>query len=294
VILVTGAGGKTGRAVVRALAGRGAAVRGLVYRPAQVQALRELGAREAVAGDVRDAAAVEQALHGVQALYHICPNMSPDELAIGRLVIGAARSAGVAHFVYHSVLHPQTEAMPHHWQKLRVEEHLFESGLAYTILQPAAYMQNVLAGWESIVEEGIYRVPYPAQTRLRMVDVEDVACAAALALTQAGHEGAIYELAGPEALTQVQVAATLSQVLGRVVRAEVIPLDAWEQRARASGLGDYQVETLVKMFRYYERYGLEGNPNVLRWLLGRPPTPFVACVERVARELRQPGDRAQG
>jgi uncharacterized protein YbjT (DUF2867 family) len=209
--------------------------------------------------------------------------MSPDELGIGRLVIGAARSAGVAHFVYHSVLHPQTEAMPHHWQKLRVEEHLFESGLPFTILQPAAYMQNVLAGWDSIVEEGIYRVPYPAQTRLGIVDVEDVACAAALVLTQAGHEGAIYELAGPEALTQVQVAAILGQVLGRAVRAEELALEAWERRARASGLGDYQVETLVKMFRYYERYGLEGNPNVLRWLLGRPPTPFAAFVERVPR-----------
>jgi uncharacterized protein YbjT (DUF2867 family) len=193
--------------------------------------------------------------------------------------------------VYHSVLHPQTEAMPHHWQKLRVEEHLFESGLAYTILQPAAYMQNVLAGWDSILEQGIYSVPYPVQTRLGMVDVEDVAGAAALVLTQAGHAGAIYELAGPEALTQVQVAAILGQALGRAVRAEELALDAWEQRARASGLGDYQVETLVKMFRYYERYGLWGNPNVLRWLLGRPPTPFAAFVERV---LQRPGDRAQG
>ena len=63
------------------------------------------------------------------SVYHVCPNVSPDEIAIGRVSIAAARSAGVEHFVYHSVLHPQTEAMPHHWLKLRVEEALITSGL---------------------------------------------------------------------------------------------------------------------------------------------------------------------
>ena len=155
MILVTGASGKTGRAVVRALVARGAAVRALVYRPAQVQPLRELGARQVIAGDMRDRPTVERAAQGVRALYHICPNMSPDEFIIGRTVVGAARSAGLSHIVYHSVLHPQTEAMPHHWAKLRVEEHLFECGLPYTILQPAAYMQNILAGWRSILEDGV-------------------------------------------------------------------------------------------------------------------------------------------
>lgn len=290
VILVTGAAGKTGRAVVRALTGRGAAVRALVYRPAQASPLQALGACEIVVGDMRSPVAVQKAVQGVQAIYHICPNMSPDEVAIGRLLIEAARSAGRVHFVYHSVLHPQTEAMPHHWQKLRVEEHLFESGLAYTILQPAAYMQNVLAGWDSIVNQGVYRVPYAVETRLGMVDLDDVAAAAAGVLTQGGHAGASYELAGPEALTQVEVAAILSQVLGRPVRAETTPRDVWQQRARAAGLGEYQVETLVKMFDYYERYGLWGNPNVLSWLLGRPPASFAACVERMARAVVSPSE----
>ncbi len=284
MILVTGAAGKTGRAVVRALVARGAAVRALVYRPTQVAPLKELGAQELIVGDMRDLPTLEEAVQGVRALYHICPNMSPDELTIGQLVVGAARSAGVAHFVYHSVLHPQTEAMPHHWGKLRVEEHLFESGLPYTILQPAAYMQNMLTGWNSIVEYGVYRVPYPLETRLGMVDLQDVAAAAAGVLTQLGHQGATYELAGAEALTQTGVAGILSSALGRTVRAEAVPLDVWETGARQAGLGDYQVETLIKMFRYYESYGLWGNPNVLRWLLGRPPTTFAAFVQRTVQE----------
>jgi NAD(P)H dehydrogenase (quinone) len=282
VILVTGAAGKTGRAVVRALGALGTSVRALVYRPTQVPVLMSLGVQDVVAGDMRTQAVLDRAVEGVQSVYHICPNMSPDEFALGQMITQAARTAGVTHFVYHSVLHPQTEAMPHHWQKLRVEEHIFETGLPYTILQPAAYMQNVLAGWGAIVEHGVYRVPYALDTRLGMVDLEDVAAVAATVLTESGHLGAVYELSGAEALTQIEVAAELSRGLGRPVQAELISLDEWVRGARAAGLGNYQVETLIKMFHYYEQYGLWGNPNALTWLLGRQPMTFSAFVERSA------------
>ena len=85
-----------------------------------------------------------------------------------------------------------------------------------------------------------------------------------------------------DALTQIEVAEVLAERLGRSVRAESIPLDVWERQARTGGLGDHQVETLMKMFRYYERYGFTGNPKVLGWLLGRAPTSFSGFVARVA------------
>ncbi len=281
MILVTGAGGKTGKAVIRALAARGEAVRALVHRDEAASVVKALGAREAVVGDLHDEGALRQAMHRVGAVYHICPNVSPDEIAIGNWVIAAARTAGVEHFIYHSVLHPQTEAMSHHWNKLRVEERLFESGLPSTILQPTAYMQNILAGWQSVVERGVYTVPYPVETRLSLVDLEDVAEAAAIVLTQAGHAGATYELVGTSPMTQVEVTEALSQKLGRPVRAEAQSIEMWEQRARAGGMGDYQVETLIKMFRYYEQHGLVGNPHVLGWLLGRKPTTLEEWCQRM-------------
>ena len=280
MILVTGAAGKTGRAVIRALAAEGQAIRALVHRPEQARLAESLGARQVIVGDMRDPATVDQATQGIRAVYHICPNISPDEVAMGQVAINAARSATVEHFVYHSVLHPQTEAMPHHWLKLRVEGKLFESGLPYTILQPAAYMQNVLAQWDQIVLQGTYPVPYATETRLSMVGLEDVAAAAAVVLIGSEHVGATYELVGTEAMSQDDVAAILGQQLGFPVCAEVVPLSTWERRARADGLGKYQIETLLKMFRYYERYGLSGNPRVLGWLLGRPPTTFAAFVMR--------------
>jgi NAD(P)H dehydrogenase (quinone) len=282
-ILVTGAGGKTGRAVVAALAARGAAVRALVRHPEDIAALRQRGAHEVVAGDMLVEADVRQAAEGAGAVYHICPNVHPGEVAIGLAAIAAARASGVEHFVFHSVLHPQAQAMPHHWNKLLVEEAIFTSGLPFTILQPAPYMQNVLASWATIREMGVYTVPYPVETRLSLVDLEDVAESAAIVLTESGHTGAIYELAGTPPLTQSEVAAGLGAGLGRPVNAVSERVPAWEHRVRAAGMGEAQISTLNKMFDYYARFGLPGNPNVLGGLLRRPPASLATFAARAAQ-----------
>src|SRR5258706_15815996 len=128
MILITGADGKTGRSLIKVLS-KVESVCAFVHREENVPVLKSLGADKVVAGDMRGESAVRSAMQGVRAIYHICPNMNPDEVEIGKLVIGEAQKAGVEHFVYHSVLHPQTEKMKHHWGKLRVEEMIFESGL---------------------------------------------------------------------------------------------------------------------------------------------------------------------
>ncbi len=284
MILVTGAAGKTGLALIGQLLDRREPVRAFVRSQAQADKLRALGVSQAVAGDLRDRHSLRKAAAGVQVIYHICPNMSPDEIAIGHNVIEAGRAAGVERLVYHSVLHPQTEEMPHHWHKLFVEAALFKSGLPFTILQPAAYMQNILAGWQQIIDQGAYTVPYHPETRLGMVDLLDVAEAAAIVLTGTGHQGATYELAGPETLTQSEVAARLGHQLGRPVRAEQISIEEWRNQARKAGLGAYQMDALVDMFHYYDRYGFWGNPRVLAHLLDRPPTPFDQFLQRTTAD----------
>ena len=280
MILVTGAGGKTGKAVVKALAARGETVRAFVHRDGLVQSVKALGASEISVGSLDDADALSRAMIGARAVYHICPNASPHEVAFARVVVAAAQGAGVRRFVYHSVLHPQIEAMPHHWEKMRVEEMLFGTDLDVTILQPTAYMQNLLAGWQTILDEGVLLAPYPVATQISLVDLGDVAEAAALVLTQPGHVGATYEIVGTPPLSQTEVAETLSQALGRPVRAEEQSPVAWEAQAHAAGMGDYQRETLVKMFRWYARSGLGGNSNTLTWLLGRAPTTLDAFAQR--------------
>jgi uncharacterized protein YbjT (DUF2867 family) len=290
MILITGAAGKTGRAVVKALFATGDSqkkepIRALVWRSEQIQPMLDLDIQEVVVGDLSSPEVLEQAARGIRAIYHIPPNVNPDEVRIGQGLIQAARSAGVEHFVYHSVLHPQVEAMPHHWQKLRVEELLFTSGLNFTVLQPTVYMQNILAQWDQILNHGVYSVPYAATTRLGMVDLEDVAAAAAVVLLENGHQGAIYELCGPDVLSQDEIASILAQVTGRPVRVEIQPRQLWEERAWASGLGEYQVTTLLKMFEYYEQNGFWGNPQVLGWLLRRQPGSYKEFIARVCRSV---------
>jgi hypothetical protein len=83
-------------------------------------------------------------------------------------------------------------------------------------------------------------------------------------------------------MTQSEVAAALGAQLGRPVNAAVETVLTWEQRVRAAGMGAAQISTLRQMFDYYARFGLPGNPNVLGWLLRRPPLTLAAFAARVA------------
>jgi uncharacterized protein YbjT (DUF2867 family) len=237
VIAVFGAAGKTGHAVVEALQ-----VRGLP--PASVRRL----VRATV--DLEDDASVTAATAGADVLYVLAPNMHPDEPGIVARAIRAAHTNEVARIVYHSVLRPGIRAMPHHWGKLEAEELLWGSGLDVTVLQPSAYTQNLLAclhGSELVV-------PYAVDRPFSLVDLADVAEATARVLSEPGHVGATYELAGP-----VTTIAALAEALGLTAR-----------RAR-SERGSRVPDALEAMFDWYDERGLAGNPTVLGWLLGRPP-----------------------
>ena len=277
MILVTGAGGKTGKAVIKALVQAGQPVRAWLRRAGQAEEIPET---DPIVGDLEDSNLWRQACLDVEALYLICPNMHPQELEIGRRAMRAARAAGVGRFVYHSVLHPQTEDMPHHWQKLRMEEAIFRSGLPFTILQPCAYMQNILALRTEIAATGTFTVPYDVRARFALVDLVDVAQAAARVLTESGHDGAIYELAGPENLSSTEIAKQLTDHLQRPVQAGRMPLRQWSKAAFESGMPTPTIESLAAMFRYYDAYGLVGSGNVLGWLLGRSPTSLAQFVKR--------------
>lgn len=281
MILVTGAAGKTGRAVIQALQPAGEPVRAFVRHDSQGDNLRLLGAKDVIIGDLRNPDDLLRAFTGVRAVYHICSNMNPDEVSIGRNTIEAAQKTGLQQFVYHSVLHPQVQAMTHHWNKLQVEALLFESGLAYTIMQPAAYMQNVLGYWTRMTDEGIYAVPYSNQSRFSLVDLADVAEAAARVLREPGkHDFAIYELCGWQILSNSDIARLVGDLIGREVSAVALDRADWEIKVRAEGMNEFSIKTLLNMFEYYDRHGFVGNGNVLTWLLGRLSTCFEEFLIR--------------
>jgi NAD(P)H dehydrogenase (quinone) len=272
MIAVSGAAGKTGRAILRALGSRRVAVRPLVRQPSGLEGERVV--------DLLDPASVTTALEGVEAVYLMAPNMHPAEREIGRLMIEAARRSGVAKIVYHSVLHPQLESMPHHWEKLRVEQAVIESSLRWTILQPAPYAQNFARPLD-----GVLRIAYRASAQFSFVDLADVGEAAAVALTSSAFESGIYELAGPEVLTVADVAAALGAPL------EMIHPEAWERTALAGGMAAGTAARLVAMFRHYDEHGLVGNPAALTLCSDeRPRRRFPHCSGRRPSSGPRTGD----
>lgn len=269
MIAVTGAAGKTGRAVVAALSRRGVRTRALVHREEQAQQ-GVPGAAESVAADLDDAAALAAALEGVEAVYLIAPNMHPDEPGLANDVIHACQAKGVDRIVYHSVIHPYVPAMPHHVDKAKVEALLQESGLDWTVLQPASYFENVYGVWDSIRGDGRWPLPYSSAAPFTPVALVDVAEVAATVLTDSRHRFATYELAGPEVLTTADMADIAGEVLGREIS---VAVDRDPAAAAA------RPERLQAMFDYYHSHGICGNGTVLAALLHRPPTTWRAWVD---------------
>lgn len=280
MILVTCAGGKTGRAIVPALAKAGQDVRAMVGRPESEASIAGLGSVEIVSGALTDGDAVAAALRGVEAIYYIAPNMTPDERLIGDIVIDAAKAAGVKRFIFHSTLHTQIEALPHHWARHFVEQALINSGLAYTILQCGSYMQNMLPAWAKMVESGVHSMAYDIDAPMSLVDLDDIAEVAVKVSTEPGFDNAIFEICGP-AVTLRQKAEILSKTLGILIRAEKQQLEAFLEHGSALGFSEFTLATMAKMFPYYDAHGLVGNAKTLGWILGRAPTDFEGFVRRV-------------
>ena len=282
-LLLTGANGRTGRAILAAMLARQVPVRAMVRNPAHVEALRQLGAAEVVLADFEDVASLRNAMAGASRLLHIGPPMHPHELEITTSLIRIAQDQGLAHFIYYSVMHPQSRAIRHHRLKSEAEEVLIDSGLPFTILQPSRYMQHLAPIWAEVQRSGVHAMPFDIDRRFSLVDLADLAEASAVVASEgARHHNAIYELAGPEALSQRDMAATISAVLGREITARAVSFEDLAARARASGANEDRVEQMLLMNRHYDVHGFLGNPNVLTMLLGRAPGRFRAYVEKLA------------
>lgn len=283
LLLLTGANGRTGRAILAAMNKQGVPVRAFIRSKAQEDELAALGARDCAVGDMQDQASIAAAMEGVTRVLHIGPPMHPEEVAITENFIRAAQTADVEHFIYYSVMHPLRRDVRHHRLKLDAEEVLVESGLPYTIVQPSRYMQHLAPIWPWVVEEAVHAMPFSVEQKFSVVDLYDLATACAIVASSSDHFYATYELAGPEALSQTDMAAIISDVLGSRVTAEAVPLEKVAAKARAAGTNEDRVEQMLTMNRHYDTHGFCGNPNILEYLLGRPATRFRSYVESLAR-----------
>ena len=264
-IAVTGAHGKTGRAVMAAVAPTWR-IRALARNEVQAAALREV-TQDVVVGDVNDRQTLASLVGDVDAVYHICPNFHPAEVEIGSLLADVA--ADVDQLIYHSVLHPQTEAMPHHWRKLRTEELLLERRRGrVTFLRPAPYVQNLVPYVREALAEGELRLPYSVDASTAMVDLADVGAAAVVSLEERFEPGSGWDLCGVGAVTHREIAARLSALSGRPIAAvQVPPPDGTPTEVRL-------------MFDYMGVSGLPASTGQLRTLIGEP-TALDTSLQRL-------------
>ena len=242
VTAVIGGAGKSGQAVLSALAARHLESKSLTR--AEI--------------DLNTGVGLTESLRGCHALYALAPNFHQDEVGIAERVVAAAKDAGVTRIVFHSVLQPQVSAMPHHLAKSRAEEVIINSGLEWAILQPCAYAQN-------FTPEVVGALGYRTDAPFSLVDLADVGQAAVRLLTDGATTYGTFEACGPT--TSI---------------AEVASLLGWEVRERAFTPVDdsYAQKCIAAMFAYYNVHGLQGSSLALKALLDREPTHAVSALKR--------------
>jgi len=273
MILVTGATGTTGREIVGELRRLGVVgVRALVRDPARAAFIRE-AEFETAEGDFDRPETLGAALEGVERVLLLTPP-TPQTFAQQSAFVEAARRAGVRHVVKFSAIGADADA-PEGFGKWhgQSEDLLKSSGLAWTMLRPNFFMQNILWQARQIVATGAIYQPV-GEARASFIDVRDIAAVAARALTEPGHEGQTYVLTGPEALSYRDIAAKLSDATGRQINYVPITPAQFREGALGAGQPEWLVSALERLNELFASgRAAEVNDNVRR-VGKKEPTTF--------------------
>lgn len=277
-VLVTGSTGNVGAAVVAALAARDVDVRAAV-RPG-----RDDAAAGTVALDFDDPATFDAALEGVRAVFLMRPPHFSESKRM-RPFISAIAQSGVEHVVFLSVQGAGTNPfVPHHG----IERDLKRCGIAWTILRPSFFMSNLSTTHRAdIAERGEIVVP-AGRGRTNFIDPADIAEAAALILTEPGHERRAYELTGSEALTYYQVAEELTRACGRQITYTRPSARRFKAHMRAAGCDDDYISVMANIYLLAKLGMAAGTTDELERLIGRPPTTFAQWAAQNAECFRAP------
>jgi uncharacterized protein YbjT (DUF2867 family) len=214
-ILVTGGTGNVGGTVVTELLKRGAEVRVLARK--QPEAGKMPAGVEAAIGDLLDPVSVEQAMQGIDKLF-LLNAVVTDELTQALIAYGMAKRLGLKHVTYLSVFKvDQFRDVPHFASKLAVEGALREFGVPYTILRPGYYIQNDANLKDALMGPGVYPMPI-GTAGIAAADVRDIAEAAAISLTEDGHDGQTYDIVAPTMISGPGNAALWSKLLEKEIK----------------------------------------------------------------------------
>jgi uncharacterized protein YbjT (DUF2867 family) len=277
VILISGASGNAGGAVLHAARAAGLPVRAM-YRD-QKDAAAAAGGVTAAIADFGDRDSLLAALNGIERVYLVCGPI-PQLIELESSMIDACQAAGVRHVVLNSALGAGQFAKSFPSWHAEVEAKLQASGLGYTILRPNGFMQNIVTYNAESIRAGnaIYAAMGDARTSL--VDVRDVGAAAAAILGEpARHNGKIYELNGPEAISNAEIAGRISRIVGRDIAYIDIPEAAQRQAMLGAGMPAWQVTAILELQEYYRTGACANVDDVVAELLGRPALTLDAYLD---------------
>ena len=282
--MVTGANGKAASEVVRGLSQRGRPVRALVRSLANAKAIEGPGI-EIVQGDLAQAETLPGLLEGVDAVF-LATGLAPDLADLHRNLIEAATGSDVGHVVRLSVLPAATDA-PIRGPRLHGEadQALIESGIPYTLVKPAHFMQNLLAFAGPIAAQGLIPAPL-GHASIGTIDVRDVAAVAVAALTGEGHEGESYIITGPESLTMDAMAERLSSALGSEVKYVDVPPEAAREALLKSGAPAWFVEALLEINANMAGGSADIVTSTVHDVTGRTPRTFEGFATEYASAFR--------
>jgi uncharacterized protein YbjT (DUF2867 family) len=279
-ILITGATGNIGGEVVQRLIEKNAPIRGLVRDPKKATKLTQQGIELAV-GDLSQPETLEAALQGIEKAFLVLPNL-PNQVELECAFIDAAKRSGVKQIVKLSVM--RAGEVPSTFQKWhrQIEEHLEQSGIAWTHLRPNMLMQNMRWFAQTIAENGAF-YNCVSDTKISHVDGRDVSAVAAACLSEAGHENKSYVLTGAKALTFNEIAAMLSQAMGRPVQYIDLPPNELKTARLANGEPEWYLDAELELCAAWKQGAGSEITNAIAEIIHRPATSYEAFAQDYAQ-----------
>jgi len=289
MILITGASGTVGRTVLSEVARTGKAHRAM-YR-SKKDAAKAPSGTETVIADFADKSSLAAALRGMESVYLVCSPI-PDLPQLESNMIDACQSAGVRRIVLNSALgagdYPKSFPA---WHR-KVEDKLTATKLAYCILRPNSFLQNIVAFYASTIRSQGAFYAAMGDARVSYLDVRDIAAVAAKALQGGEHDGKTYELNGLEAVTFAELASRITRQTGVAAKYIDIPLEAQRQAMLDQKMPEWQVTALLDLQGYYTGGQGGSTDALLARLLGHPPISLDQYLSENVAEFRSQAARA--
>jgi len=255
-----------------------------MYR-SEADAVKAPAGAERVVADFSDRKSLDRAVEGVDRVFLVCSPI-PQLVELESNMVEACRAQRIRHLVQSSALGAgETKASFPTWH-FRVEEKVHASGLPATILRPESFMQNVVSFYApSIREQGAFYAALKSSP-IAYTDVRDIGAVAATVLTSDGHAGRTYVLTGPELLTQSEIAARISRLIGRPVRYVDLAPAELKRAMLGQGAPEWLADALVELQAYYTGGpGAAVTSDAYR-VLGREPRSFDQFLKDYAGSFR--------